>query len=190
MPELTVEDFPAFGAALKDWWTVLQPEWRLDANDGEWPLSPSLPPGANNWSKLRSGGRNGMYLVVICLSWLYAPGVAAHDAEAVATSMCLINDVTLVLNQVADPALDEGELETPIESPRSCPKELPPTLAPETPAKRTRSRTKEPLSSSLPMSASDTPAKRTRSRTSKPPSSSLPTLSESSKPPSKRRRID
>lgn len=62
-----VIDAGEFGAQWQTWWTAMQPEWRT--LDAVWPF-PHVIPAEGSWGRLEhSGGSNGMFLVVLTLSW-------------------------------------------------------------------------------------------------------------------------
>lgn len=54
------------------WWTSLQPSWRCagDIRKCSWPL-PREPPSVHGplWDKLLAGGKDGLFIVVMSLSW-------------------------------------------------------------------------------------------------------------------------
>jgi hypothetical protein len=47
------------------WWIALQPEWRVQ-DDGSFNYK---TPKDEDWHVLRKGGRSGLYMVVVALSW-------------------------------------------------------------------------------------------------------------------------
>ncbi|PPR06473.1 hypothetical protein CVT24_002573 [Panaeolus cyanescens] len=56
-----------FGDQLKAWWTCLQPKWRqVPGPDG---LLSRAVPSDEDWVSLARGGNNGIFLVVLALSW-------------------------------------------------------------------------------------------------------------------------
>ncbi|KLO06810.1 hypothetical protein SCHPADRAFT_802279, partial [Schizopora paradoxa] len=65
-------DTATFASQVRAWWTSLMPSWRLPS-DGEttvtdWPLQRKVPEG-EEWVKVRKTGQNGIFLVLLALSW-------------------------------------------------------------------------------------------------------------------------
>ncbi|KLO04827.1 hypothetical protein SCHPADRAFT_795914, partial [Schizopora paradoxa] len=65
-----ITDVKVFGEAWRLWYTGLMPVWRLDGVDevARWPLKRGVPPG-EEWAGLVKGGRDGMSLLLVSLSW-------------------------------------------------------------------------------------------------------------------------
>lgn len=84
-----------FAAAWKLWWEGLQPAWRIQ---GTWPLGREVP-ADEDWSILRRGGNNGLFLVVMCLSWW---GTTAKSKNDRATFEAAKQDVVWVLEKVIE----------------------------------------------------------------------------------------
>ncbi|TDL18310.1 hypothetical protein BD410DRAFT_694254, partial [Rickenella mellea] len=61
------DDISEFASQWRKWWTSLQPAVRIPSPAG-WPL---LRPtnGDIDWSRLRYGGRNGLFIVIVTLFW-------------------------------------------------------------------------------------------------------------------------
>jgi hypothetical protein len=57
-----------FGAEWRAWWTFIQPAWRECDASSCWPLTRIAPSGAD-WTPLKHGGANGLFLVPMALSW-------------------------------------------------------------------------------------------------------------------------
>ena len=55
-----------FAHEFLNWWASLQPQWRND-QDGR-PTQRSVPDNAD-WAALCRGGQNGVFLVLVALSW-------------------------------------------------------------------------------------------------------------------------
>ncbi|TDL14830.1 hypothetical protein BD410DRAFT_696249, partial [Rickenella mellea] len=62
------DDITEFATQWRKWWTHLQPAVRVPSTSVGWPL---LRPtsGDIDWSRLRYGGRNGLFVVVLTLLW-------------------------------------------------------------------------------------------------------------------------
>lgn len=58
-------DVTNFGRQWKAWWAALQPSWRDTAN---WPFDRAIS-GDEDWCTLRWGGSNGVFLILLSLSW-------------------------------------------------------------------------------------------------------------------------
>jgi hypothetical protein len=56
-----------FGAEMRQWLITIMPDWR----GSQWPMVRTKPDHVEDamWSVLRRGGRNGVMLYVIALSW-------------------------------------------------------------------------------------------------------------------------
>ena len=52
---------PEFGHEVSAWWTTIQPKWRYKDED---PAN-----GRNDYSYILSGGKKGVYLLILCLAW-------------------------------------------------------------------------------------------------------------------------
>lgn len=90
----------------------MQPAWR----EGE-PLLTTVPVDAD-WTPLMYGGSNGLFLVVVALSW-WVSATGIHDVEILAA----IHDVKWVLSELVA-ALSSGE--TLVGSKRLAPSEVSP----------------------------------------------------------------
>jgi hypothetical protein len=53
----------------------MQPAWRLPKDSAQ-PLLHNEEFSSNGWSDLCKGGRNGFFLVILCLAWWAAAGDA------------------------------------------------------------------------------------------------------------------
>lgn len=87
----------------RDWWMDLQPEIRGNA----WPLRDGLEEEDVDWGSLSVGGRLGIFMVIMSLSWClhHAKGVA--DRRDVAEN---IADVTWVLEQMTETPREDVEV--------------------------------------------------------------------------------
>lgn len=109
------------------WWTEAQPKWR---NTRNWPF-PQDDVGTGDWDDLFLGGKDGLYIVVMSLSWW------AHARDPVVDSKVedAISDVCWVMGHLitslsAVTAYDSTPPATP----------PPPTNHPEPTTKRRRTR--------------------------------------------------
>ncbi|KAF9778489.1 hypothetical protein BJ322DRAFT_1014551 [Thelephora terrestris] len=90
-----ISDVVAYAERWRLWWVECQPLKRATAT---WPL-PHEPLSATEWGKLLNGGKYGLFLFVISLSWwARSPGLVLSSTELAAA----ISDVGWVLRQLAD----------------------------------------------------------------------------------------
>ncbi|KAI0686906.1 hypothetical protein C8T65DRAFT_560514, partial [Cerioporus squamosus] len=63
-----IKSLPSFVTQFRKWWARLQPS---DCCDPEelWPLLRNVPEDASRWSDVKRGGCNGLFMVIMCLSW-------------------------------------------------------------------------------------------------------------------------
>ncbi|KAI0039149.1 hypothetical protein FA95DRAFT_1456158, partial [Auriscalpium vulgare] len=61
-----IKNAAKFGRAWREWWTKMNPAWRVGARD--WPLG-RVVVAEETWPELRKGGRNGFVLVLLTLVW-------------------------------------------------------------------------------------------------------------------------
>ena len=86
-------DVEKFGANVVQWWLTIQPTTRKS-----WPPSYGPLPAGFSFKYFNHGGPNGVFLVILCLSWW----ADALTPETDHTSFNLVvNDVRWVLEQVA-----------------------------------------------------------------------------------------
>jgi hypothetical protein len=90
-----IPDRAKYAAAWWTWWIAQQPKWRearkllRDTRKGE------------TWSQLRRGGNNGIFMLIVSLSWwLGAIGEPSNDV------LKAIGDVSWVLDQLLATPLD------------------------------------------------------------------------------------
>ena len=76
---------------------MLQPEWRQNACNG-WPLIRANPEPGDSWELVHCGGFNGVFLMVIALSW-WLRGFGG-DLESSADVVEAIVDVRWVLSRI------------------------------------------------------------------------------------------
>lgn len=85
----------AYGHSVTQWWCALQPTWRGPKD--KWPMSRSAP--NDSWETLIRGGHNGLFLVVLALSWLPSLGTFSDS-----TVDELVDDVLWAMQQMAKEA--------------------------------------------------------------------------------------
>ena len=98
-----VSDGAAYAERWKSWWTECQPRDRAVA---PWPF-PCEPLSATQWGRLTNGGKYGVFLSVMSLSWwVGSPDLAPSSSELAAA----MSDLEWVLHQLTDvltaPTLD------------------------------------------------------------------------------------
>jgi hypothetical protein len=88
VPIVKVADFPA---EWREWWNTLQPSWR----SGD--LGQDCPPDAD-WQVLQCGGNNGIFIVVMCLSWW---GKAIISPQNCLDFQAAVEEVAWVLEKIS-----------------------------------------------------------------------------------------
>lgn len=84
-----------FAVSWRRWWEGLQPSWRPQ---DLWPPSRDVPTD-EDWCSLHRGGNNGIFLVIMCLSWWAARATSEKDRAPFEAAK---QDVTWVLEQVLE----------------------------------------------------------------------------------------
>jgi hypothetical protein len=84
-----------FAVQWRKWWTAMQPEWRL--TDHIWPLLREAPAMAD-WSGLLCGGANGLFLIILTLSWW---AQAAQNDPSQEDFFSAVDDVLWVMTQAS-----------------------------------------------------------------------------------------
>jgi hypothetical protein len=97
-----------FAAVWRTWWESLQPNWRPQEC---WPPSRDTPPD-EDWSVLRRGGINGLFVVLMCLSWWAQKLRSAKEQLAFKEAM---SDVAWVIQQVFNSFAPFSQLKRPAE---------------------------------------------------------------------------
>jgi len=100
MPEVSIG---TFAPTWTEWWVRLQPEWRGET----FPLSTEAPE-VSDWSELRKGGPNGIFVVLLSLGWW---GMAMESDEEL-TSW---GDVFMGFRWVLEQLLGDTNADTDIE---------------------------------------------------------------------------
>ena len=76
------------------WWAALQPDWR-DVTD--WPFPQEFPTGGS-WDKILIGGKDGIFIVMMTLSWWSIE--QAKDEDESSQLDLAIEDVSWVLSNL------------------------------------------------------------------------------------------
>lgn len=68
VPALTGPRLKLFASKWRLWWTELQPSWR---ETEQWPFERTITQAADGdtWDTLLQGGSNGVFLIIVSLSW-------------------------------------------------------------------------------------------------------------------------
>lgn len=82
------------------WYTSLQPAIR---QRDRWQLSYSIPADPFNWGSLLQGGKNGVFLFVISLSWAVRCATKAKEKKEVSTA---IEEMTWLFRNMTDTLTD------------------------------------------------------------------------------------
>jgi hypothetical protein len=90
IPEFKVSEF---AAVWQSWWQSLQPSWHIQ--DGL--LLSNAVPADEEWSSLCRGGSNGLFIVLMCLSWWMSKPMSS---EELVTFQVAKADVLWVLQQM------------------------------------------------------------------------------------------
>lgn len=91
----SVIDLVTFPEAVRVWWASIQPEWR----GSKWPLDRSIP-DTEDWSSMKLGGPNGLFLFVMCLYWWWSLAKETSNEVACAEYLSVIEDVTFILRAI------------------------------------------------------------------------------------------
>ena len=100
-----VSDTVAYAESWRLWWIECQPKDRATA---QWPL-PREPLSMVQWGRLMNGGKHGVFLFVVSLSWWVKSSEPAPSSPGLAAA---IRDLNWVLHQLTD-ALTTPALEAP-----------------------------------------------------------------------------
>lgn len=91
-PDISALEAKKYIEQWRIWWKGLQPEWRRGAGI----LPPAIYDCANSdWGKLRQGGKNGVFLVLMSLVWWGLSPGKKRDWDAT------VIEVKLVLESMA-----------------------------------------------------------------------------------------
>ena len=97
---LKLNDNPGFSSQFLMWWRSLQPTWRLLGEFNQ-PLIRSETIPEDGWNDLCKGGKNGIFLVILCMAWwadFLVPAVDAFGASGTLTDM--LDDLYWVMQKV------------------------------------------------------------------------------------------
>ena len=94
-PQVDLRSFPA---QVREWWAAIQPSWRIPVTS-EWPLLRDVPEG-EDWSCIKKGGPNGLFLVVMCLYWLHEAAKEGDDNIAQAEYLSIADDISFVFDSM------------------------------------------------------------------------------------------
>jgi hypothetical protein len=86
---------PEYGDRFIAWWKNLQPSWRTDTSDACFRLFRDVPTG-ETWQELRKGGKTGIILVIMGLSWWVKAQHMEHDASV----WSVVDDLRWVIQQM------------------------------------------------------------------------------------------
>lgn len=102
----TVHDTVAFAERWREWWIKCQPSERTQE---QWPFPREPRPGLD-WGKLLNGGRRGIFLFVISLSWW---ATSLDSSISLPELIEAIDDLNWVLCQLATGLLPRPSLAPP-----------------------------------------------------------------------------
>ena len=88
-----VPDATSYGESWKAWWTKCQPSGRTE---GSWPFPHESRPEIK-WGKLLNGGKHGVFLFVMALSWWAASQDPAMSSSELAEATSDLNWVVCQL---------------------------------------------------------------------------------------------
>ncbi|KAI0741517.1 hypothetical protein C8Q80DRAFT_1063988, partial [Daedaleopsis nitida] len=63
-----IKSLPAFIQQFRKWWAQVQPHKHCDPEE-PWPLLKNEPEDPDSWSDVKRGDCNGIFMVLMCLSW-------------------------------------------------------------------------------------------------------------------------
>ena len=93
-PNIRISETVAFGAAWIAWWVGCQPAAR--SPNSRWPL-PQAELQHSDWGKMLHGGKNGIFLFIMALSW-WANGI---DSAQPPSDFCsAVADLEWVLKEL------------------------------------------------------------------------------------------
>jgi hypothetical protein len=83
-----------FGIEMQQWLITIMPDWR----GSQWPMMRTKPKDIEDatWGVLRRGGRNGIMLYVIALSWWLTQ---AHDASSRRQAEAVVEDLAWAVGE-------------------------------------------------------------------------------------------
>jgi hypothetical protein len=84
-----------FAIDWRAWWVTIQPSWR-SGESGSGPLDQECPANAD-WKVLQRGGSNGIFIILMCLTWWGKAATTPQDRDAFTTA---VEDVAWVFEKV------------------------------------------------------------------------------------------
>lgn len=91
VPKVNVAEF---ATEWRSWWEAMQPVWRHV--DGESSLSRNVP-STEDWDALARGGSNGLFLIIMALSWWLQGFTSTEPTDDFWSA---VNDVVWVLEAI------------------------------------------------------------------------------------------
>lgn len=98
-----IEDLEAYGEDVRKWWRYIQPLWRIEESEGDWPLARHAPP-LEDWMSVAKGGPNGLLTFMMALGWWFEK---LENEKEVAELASVIEDMRWVLHELKT-GIDEG----------------------------------------------------------------------------------
>jgi hypothetical protein len=96
MPDISADIIARYEKQWWLWWTGLQPSWR-GTNPSA--LTRKVPRGYNDWSAIRKGGQNGIFVVILTLGW-WLVGARNNDGRGIAKCEEALDDLVWVLDNI------------------------------------------------------------------------------------------
>jgi hypothetical protein len=93
-PPIIQDRLEEFGAEMRQWLITIMPDWR----GSRWPMVRTKPEDIEGamWEVLRRGGRNGIMLYVIALSWWLTQ---AHDTSSERQAEAAVEDLAWAVGE-------------------------------------------------------------------------------------------
>ena len=98
-----IESVEEYGDQWVKWWTAAQPEWRRAEG---WPFPRDDDTDVGDWGQLFAGGKDGLFIVVMSLSWwahTRDPDVDSGIDDAVHDVSWVIKHLITSLSTAHDP---------------------------------------------------------------------------------------
>lgn len=87
-----------FGTEWIEWWSALQPKWRIAEGNSGGSFNREVPPD-EDWRVLCKGGSSGIYTTIVALSWWIK---ASKETDSTDTVLQMAEDVQWVLEQMCN----------------------------------------------------------------------------------------
>lgn len=91
-----IKDVGVYGGQVRGWWRAIQPEWRKEHAEGDWPLHRQAPLD-EDWDLVARGGPNGLMMVMMAIGWWFG---RLDDKKAVAELGSVVEDITWALRKI------------------------------------------------------------------------------------------